>query len=60
MLKEIIMSASAPEGWRGSGAPRCPERLRPPIFLIDNKQDEPRGGTGGELPQDPSGGSIGN
>ncbi|MGQ9672858.1 MAG: LPS assembly lipoprotein LptE [Candidatus Aminicenantales bacterium] len=60
MLKEMIMSASAPEGWRGSGDPRCLERLMAPIFLMDNKQDEPRGGAGGEPRQDPSGGSIGN
>ena len=51
---------SAPDGWRGSGAPRRPERLMPLTFLTDDKQDRPLGGAGGEPRQDPSGVSIGN
>jgi len=41
-------------------APRRPERLMPPIFLTDYKQDRPLGGAGGEPRQGPSGDSIGN
>ncbi len=48
-----------PDGWRGSRAPRRPERLVPRIFLLDYKQNKPRRGTGGEPRQDPSGISIG-
>jgi len=48
-----------PDGWRGSGAPRRPERLVPIIFLLEDKQAGTRRGAGGEPRQDPSGISVG-
>jgi hypothetical protein len=41
-----LKKARIPDGWRGSGAPRRPERLMPLILLPKNQQDRPRGAPG--------------
>jgi hypothetical protein len=53
------MGATTPDGWRGSGAPRRPERLMPLTFCLGISTID-REGAGGEPRQDPSGVSIGN